>query len=64
MKRAWAIIAVAAVAGLIADVLVDSTPGQTAGTGFFGCVLIVYASKWLGRRLLQRPEAYYRGGDA
>ncbi|GAB4243687.1 MAG: hypothetical protein Kow00129_03020 [Thermoleophilia bacterium] len=31
--------------------------------GFFGCVLIVVASKWLGRNLLDRPEEYYDAGE-
>ncbi len=29
------------------------------GMGFFGCVVIVYGSKWLGHLWLQKPEDYY-----
>lgn len=28
--------------------------------GFLGCVAIILVSKALGKRLLQRPEGYYR----
>lgn len=27
--------------------------------GFVGCVVIIFFSKWLGARLLQRKEDYY-----
>lgn len=28
--------------------------------GFAGCAAIVYVSKWLGKRFLQKREDYYR----
>jgi hypothetical protein len=32
-------------------------PGYSAMIGLFGCILVVMISKWLGKALLQRPEA-------
>jgi len=59
MTRPLLCIAAFAV-GLVADLVVGaSVPGLTAVIGFGGCALIVLASKWLGKSLLQRPEAYY-----
>jgi hypothetical protein len=37
----------------------EEVPVFYALYGFFGCVLIVIASKWLGHYVLQRPEDYY-----
>jgi membrane protein implicated in regulation of membrane protease activity len=36
-------------------------PGFDFGLGIVGCAAIVWISKWLGRRFLQRPESYYDG---
>lgn len=57
-------VVAALVVGVGADLAVGaSMPGQTAATGFLGCGVIVLASKWLGRALLQRPETYYEHLD-
>ena len=34
-------------------------PGFDFALGMVGCGVIVWISKWLGRRLLERPESYY-----
>ena len=34
-------------------------PGFDLALGIVGCAAIVWISKWLGRRFLQRPESYY-----
>ncbi len=34
-------------------------PGFDFALGIVGCAAIVWFSKWLGRRFLQRPESYY-----
>jgi hypothetical protein len=31
--------------------------------GFAGCVILVVGAKWLGRKLLDRPEDYYAPDD-
>lgn len=68
MSRGWQIaLGVALVASLAVDLL---GPGKEAKHlwehdtffawyGLLGCVAIILASKWLGKRLLQRPEGYY-----
>jgi hypothetical protein len=62
MRRLWALIAAAFVAGVAADVLVGADlPGFIAGFSFVGCIVIIVASKWLGKALLQRREDYYEG---
>jgi hypothetical protein len=62
-----ALVGVAAmllVLGALADVAVGSSPvGFSAGVGLFGSVALILGSKWLGRRLLSRPEAYYAVTD-
>jgi hypothetical protein len=56
----WALIVVAAVVAVAVDLAVGaSIPGLTATIGFAGCAVIILASKWLGRSLLQRPEVFY-----
>lgn len=69
MSRGWQIaLGVALAASLAVDLL---GPGKEARHvwehetffawyGLLGCVAIILASKWLGKRLLQRPEDYYR----
>lgn len=37
----------------------DVIPGFWAGFGLFSCVLIILFSKWLGNKLLFRPDDYY-----
>ena len=34
-------------------------PGFDFAVGIVGCAAIVWISKWLGRRFLQRREGYY-----
>lgn len=34
-------------------------PGFDLVLGLAACAAIVFVSKWLGRRFLQRPESYY-----
>ena len=36
-----------------------SLPGFDLVLGIVACAAIVWISKWLGRRWLQRPESYY-----
>jgi len=63
---------VALLVGLLACVLLDAVVAPAHGTlpwhrlpgfeclcGLVGCLLIVVASKALGKHLLQRPEDYY-----
>lgn len=60
MKRVWAVTVPALVLAVLADLLLGAArPGFTAVFSFAGCVLIIVASKWLGRYLLQRHEEYY-----
>lgn len=59
-RRALPVIAVAVVVGLVLDVVVGySAPGYPAALGLGGCVLIIVASKWVGKRWLQKPQDYY-----
>ncbi len=37
----------------------ERIPGFYAAYGFLGCLAIVFVSKWLGKRLLERDERYY-----
>jgi cell shape-determining protein MreD len=60
MRRVWAVTAVAFVAGVVADLLLGAQPpGYMAAFAFLGCIVIIVASKWLGKIALQRPETYY-----
>ncbi len=34
-------------------------PGFDFAVGIAGCAAIVWISKWIGRRFVQRPEGYY-----
>jgi hypothetical protein len=43
------------------DVLGVDLPGFIAVFSFAGCIVIILASKWLGKALLQRREEYYEG---
>jgi hypothetical protein len=53
------VLAAAIAAGLALDLATGLTPLLTAALGFGGAVLLVEVSKWLGARLLHRPESYY-----
>ena len=37
----------------------DMIPGFWAGFGLFSCILIILFSKWLGNKMLFRPDDYY-----
>jgi len=39
--------------------LLQEIPGFCAFYGFIACILIIFVSKWLGQRFLQRDENYY-----
>ena len=43
---------------MLSEPLAD-LPGFDLALGIVGCAAIVWISKWLGRRFLQRPESYY-----
>jgi hypothetical protein len=62
VRNPWPVVAVALVAGLVLDLALGLTPLVTAATGLLGSVALVLGAKWLGSRLLKRPESYY-GGD-
>ena len=38
----------------------EIVPGFYAIFGFVSCAVIIYGSKWLGKRFLQKREDYYR----
>jgi hypothetical protein len=60
VSRVWLVTLPALVVATVADLLVGAEPpGFTPVFAFAGCVLIIVASKWLGRYLLQRGEEYY-----
>lgn len=57
----WVAVAVAAVAGITADVIIGTyTTGLMMGIGFLGCVALILGAKGLQRRVLKRPEDYYQ----
>jgi len=37
----------------------NKIPGFYAWWGFLGCVVIILASKWLGKRFIQKREDFY-----
>lgn len=41
----------------------DLIPGFWAGFGLFSCILIILFSKWLGDKLLFRPDDYYQSDE-
>jgi len=41
----------------------ESLPGAGALYGFFSCLIIVFFSKFLGNKLLYRPENYYENEE-
>jgi hypothetical protein len=52
------------VVGAVVDVAVGSSPvGFSAAVGLLGSSALILGSKWLGRALLARPEAYYADTD-
>lgn len=56
-------LAVSAAADVARGADVDF-PGYYAAFGFVGCVVIILASKWLGKHWLQRPEGGRPPGHA
>lgn len=63
-KRGWVITGALLVAGIAVDFLLGrDIPGFDAVFAFASCVTIILVSKWLGKRWLQRDEAYYGGGS-
>jgi hypothetical protein len=63
-RRLVALAAALLVIGVVIDVAVGSSPvGFSAGVGLFGSATLILGSKWLGRVLLSRPEAYYADTD-
>lgn len=60
MRRKLAVIAGVFIVAVVVDLAVGADlPGYDAFLGFAGCVVIVVVSKWLGKKVIQRPEAYY-----
>jgi len=63
----WALLGAVVAASLVAeqfahhhhDYWFTGIPGFFVGFGFVGCVMLILASKWYGKHLVQRPEAYY-----
>lgn len=39
----------------------NHVPGFYAIWGFLGCIVIILASKWVGKRFIQQKEDYYDG---
>jgi hypothetical protein len=37
----------------------DRIPFFFPAFSFLGCLLLIWVAKWLGKKLLQRPEDYY-----
>ncbi len=60
-RTALVVTAVAFALGVLVDVLTDAAyvPGYSAAIGLFGCVVIIIASKWLGKAFIQKDEDYY-----
>lgn len=66
MKRwHWVALALLALASVAAQFSAEAhyawerIPAFFAIYGFVGCLLIIYVSKWVGKRFLQRDEDYY-----
>lgn len=66
MKRwHWVALALLALASVVAQLSAEAhyvwerIPAFFAIYGFIGCLLIIYVSKWVGKRFLQRDEDYY-----
>jgi hypothetical protein len=57
----WIALAVLTLFSLILEVVVlgHKVPGFYIAWGFFGCVIIIYVSKWIGYLFLFRDETYY-----
>jgi len=61
MNRRLLVVTAALLAlGVIADVATGAAnfPGYGASIGLFGCVLIVFVSKWISG-IVSRPEDFY-----
>jgi hypothetical protein len=72
-RRLLIVVLVGAVVAVLADVLLggdeahlwgEGVPGYWAVFGLVWTVVIVVASKWLGRVLLRQPEDFYDDSDA
>jgi hypothetical protein len=60
MKRLWVAIGIGVAVSVAADLVIGrDDPGFMAVFALVGCVLIIVASKGLGKYLLQRRENYY-----
>ena len=60
MTRKLAVTAGVFLVAVIVDLIVGAdVPGYDALLGFVGCVVIIIGSKWLGKKVIQRPESYY-----
>lgn len=59
--RLLVVVGVLVALGVIADVIIGYSPfpGYGALIGLGGCIALVFASKWLGKVLLERGEDYY-----
>lgn len=56
----WIAVAVAAVAGIIADLVIGTyTTGLMMAIGFLGCGALILGAKATQKRFLKRPEGYY-----
>lgn len=63
-RATWVAVVVAFVVSIGTDLALGATrPGLIAGIGFFGCVGLILGSKWLGKTLLSRPDAYWAETD-
>jgi hypothetical protein len=60
VRRIWVLTVVTFVVVLAIDLLLGaSLPAVTGLYAFIGCIVIIVASKQLGKRLLQRDEDHY-----
>jgi hypothetical protein len=61
VRRPLPVIVVALVVGIPLDLWhgYSPFPGYGALLGIVGTTVLVFGSKWLGTKLLQRPEDYY-----
>ena len=63
-RTTWMAVIVAFAVSLATDLALGaSRPGLIASLGFFGCVGLILGSKWLGKALLSRPDAYWADTD-
>lgn len=57
----WIALAALTLISLILEMVVlnHTVPGFYILWGFFGCVVIIFVSKWIGNQFLFRDETYY-----